>query len=231
MRLPGSLSPRFVLLHAAIPCAVPVISLPAVQGTPIAGQGFVSRSPLPATVAPRSAGPLRFLEDPGGPWPCSPTPAGPIPPGLSTVVRHGPRLGNALGYPRVRPSRGSIARLWPSLSTLRPVGCPRPDARRASHCGPGSVGRDWLPAGSYRKVSGCPSPLPRLILTQCQQANMPPASHVRGCRIVPNRTTGPSHPGQVLTADNPRRGTSPERILATHKCSPVPWNGAVGCTV
>ena len=34
-----------------------------------------------------------------------------------------------------------------------PVGLPTPDARLASGCWPSSTRRDWLPAGSHRKVS------------------------------------------------------------------------------
>jgi hypothetical protein len=60
-----------------------------------------------------------FLGNPPVPMPCSPTPAGPEPPGL-TVVGRGPPTYQTEGYPRVRQSRGSIARLEHSLSTLRP---------------------------------------------------------------------------------------------------------------
>jgi hypothetical protein len=50
-------------------------------------------------------------------------------------------------------SRGSIARLWHWLSTLRPVGCPHQGARLASGCWLGFTGWDWRPTGSLRKVS------------------------------------------------------------------------------
>jgi hypothetical protein len=70
--------------------------------------------------------------------PCSGTPAGPIPPGF-TVDQRGPRNGETEGYPRVRRSRGSIARPERSLSTLR----------RGHYC-PHRKTRFRLPARLYR---------------------------------------------------------------------------------
>jgi hypothetical protein len=84
------------------------------------------------------AGRPKFLGNPPVPMPCSPTPAGSDPPGL-TVVRRGPRSTNAEGYPRVCQSRGSIARPQHALSTLRP-----------GPCRTGRKTRFWLPARLYQ---------------------------------------------------------------------------------
>lgn len=69
----------------------------------------------------------------------------------TTVRRRGPRSYNNEGS-RDFVFRGSITGLQHSLSFASPRELPPPDARRASGCWPSSAGRDWLPAGSLRKV-------------------------------------------------------------------------------
>jgi hypothetical protein len=92
--------------------------------TPAWGQG--ARCGHPHAASGGVAGRPKFLGNPPVPMPCSPTPAGPEPPGL-TVVGRGPPTYQTEGCPRVWQSRGSIARPKHSLSTLRndPHGSPR----------------------------------------------------------------------------------------------------------
>src|SRR5262245_34267985 len=62
-----------------------------------------------------------------------------------------PASGNNKGSPRVRQSRGSIARPEHWLSTLRPRPYGAEDARLASGCGPGLPGGIGYPQGSYER--------------------------------------------------------------------------------
>jgi hypothetical protein len=95
LRRPASLSPHFVafvwryhglrlLLRSRRP------------ETQTAGQGFESRSPLPANRPWRRSGPPRFLGNPLVHTPCSPTPAGPTHQALRRY-RRGPRPDNDEG--------------------------------------------------------------------------------------------------------------------------------------
>jgi hypothetical protein len=95
---------------------------PGGPGRPTAGLGFVSRSPPPAKSAGRHAGSPRFPGSPVVPSPCSPTPAGPDTPGHYSVPAW-PPLCPQRRLPRQSTFRGSIARLWDWLFTLRPVRC------------------------------------------------------------------------------------------------------------
>ena len=64
----------------------------------------------------------RFLKNPCVPTPCSSTPAGPTRQALRRRQR-GPRYVHDEGSHDILFFRGSIARPWHSLSTLRPVPC------------------------------------------------------------------------------------------------------------
>ena len=104
------------------------------------------RQELPSSWGTRCA--YALFSDPGGTGP----------PG-HTVVRRGPRELEDEGSPRVIASRGSIARPWHWLSTLRPPDCSGHDARLASGCRPGSAGWGWLPTGfrkRFQSITCCP---------------------------------------------------------------------------
>jgi hypothetical protein len=73
-------------------------------------------------------GPPRFPGTPPVPWPCSPTPAGPITPGHHGVSARSPLLTRTRTPAMI--FRGSIARPGHSLSTLRSEGRPSPRKTR-----------------------------------------------------------------------------------------------------
>ena len=85
----------------------------------------------------------KFLGTPRVPWPCSPTPVGPVTPGHSGVPARSPRLTRARTPAMI--FRGSIARPGHSLSTLRREGCP-------------STTPDSLPAAGQALPGGIRSP-------------------------------------------------------------------------
>ena len=69
-----------------------------------------------------------------------------------TVQRHGPRNGNSEGSHDSAFS-GLHSTAWALTVYASPGKSPCRDARLVFGCGPGSPGRDWLPAGFRRKVS------------------------------------------------------------------------------
>jgi hypothetical protein len=99
-----------------------------------------------------TAGSPRFLGNPCVPLPCSQTPVGPRTPG-HTAPRRGPRICQRRRLLTSNRSRGSIARPWDWLSTLRSGGCPTPRKTRFRLLGQAWPGGILLPAGLLRKVS------------------------------------------------------------------------------
>ena len=84
--------------------------------------------------------------------PCSPTPAGPRAPGHCGAAAR-PSVPMTTSAPANFFISG-LNRTARSLAVYASQpGLPRHHARLASGCRPGSAGRDWLPAGSHRKVS------------------------------------------------------------------------------
>jgi len=160
VRLPGSLSPRFVSFAWRYQALCLSFRSPQSRA-PNRGPGVRQPVSRPANEnAWRPSGSPKFLENPRVPTPCSSTPAGPAASGLTTRSAR-PPLCPRRRLPRQTQFRGSITRPWHSLSTLRGLGLPSLHARLASRCGPHSTGRDWLPAGFLRKVSDrCLPPFP-----------------------------------------------------------------------
>jgi hypothetical protein len=120
------------------------VSFPTLSSAPARAWSWSAGAP-PAFTA-ETEGPPRFLGNPCVPMPCSPTPAGPSTPGHYGVPAW-PPLCPQRRLPRDSSFRGSIARLWDSLFTLRPMQLPTPDAKLASGRWPSATGRDWLPVG------------------------------------------------------------------------------------
>ena len=117
-----------------------------------AGRGFVSRFPSPATYAWRPSGPPKFLENPRVPMPCSSTPAGPTHQATVQWSRRGPRYVHDEGSHDTltfeAQSHGFGTRC------LRFVVWVAPGPRKTRFpLLARSTGRDWLPAGFFRKVS------------------------------------------------------------------------------
>jgi hypothetical protein len=106
----------------------------------------------------------RFLENPLVPSPCSPTPVGPHASGHYDAWAR-PPLCPQRRLPRKFTFRGSIARLWDSLFTLRPIGHPTRRQTRfrslARHFRAGLLTRR-VPSKSFRNASYISSPFPRL---------------------------------------------------------------------
>ena len=133
---------------------------PSGPGRPTAGLGFVIRSPcrkdtqgdkqgLPGSRTTRY--PYALFFDPGRTEHVRPL----------RRVDMAPAMSTAKAPTNQSSFRGSIARLRDSLSTLRPMQLPAPDAKLASGRWPSATGRDWLPAGLLRKVSDdCHPPFP-----------------------------------------------------------------------
>ncbi len=88
---------------------------------------LVFRAPEPELSVETDGSP-RFPGTPRVPWPCSPTPAEPNTPGHCDVSAWSPRLTRT--RTSARSFRGSIARPWHSLSTLRSEGRPSPRKTR-----------------------------------------------------------------------------------------------------
>ena len=113
-------------------------------------------SPDPQTgFLTETTGPPRFLEDPAMNVPCSSTPAGPLRSATAALWCCLPPFGRRR-LPRLSAFRGSITRPAHSLSTLRRVDCSTTTQDSLPDGWPTLSGRDWLPAGSHRKVSGHP---------------------------------------------------------------------------
>jgi hypothetical protein len=115
-----------------------------------------------------SSRPLRCLGNPAVAAPGSRTPAGPTHQ-ASTVRRRGPRLCQGRGLRAKENISGLHSQARPLAVYASQAGLLQRHARHASGCGPDSTGRDCLPAGFQRKVSGCsqlPFLLSQAILTQ-----------------------------------------------------------------
>ena len=127
LRLPAAHLAALRCLRLAIPSFVPCSSPPARDR---AGDHLelVSRVSEPA-VTMETAGSLRFPSDPHVPAPCSWTPVGPK---YARPLRRSarPPLVSTTVAPASRRFRGSIARHWDSLSTLRNGGRPPPRKTR-----------------------------------------------------------------------------------------------------
>jgi hypothetical protein len=150
---PTSCAPLAALrcLRLAIPCAAACGFAPSGPGRPTAGQGFVARSPLPGIThmeASRTSQvpgePLcsyAVLSDPGGTDASGAWTSSVLPP--QRPRRRLPRL----------IFRGSIARLWNSLCTLRAADCSHQHATLASGCWPALPGGIGCPQGSMKGFS------------------------------------------------------------------------------
>ncbi len=77
VRLPGPLSPRFLVVRLAIPCGAPVGSLPAAQNARPRAWGSSPGPHYRECPHGGRSGPPRFLDNPRAATPCSSTPAGP----------------------------------------------------------------------------------------------------------------------------------------------------------
>jgi hypothetical protein len=96
--------------------------------------------------------PPRFLENPGAGTLGSRTPAGPNAPGHYSASARPPLVSTTWAPTRKisRLNRQALpARCLRFVDGVAPA-----HARLASGCWPSSTGRDWLPAGFQRKVSG-----------------------------------------------------------------------------
>src|SRR5512142_119813 len=148
-------------------------SLPSLGGTPAApafrSRGRRARRPRAWSWSPGISGrdePRRRLGLPGS-WgtpasvPCSSTPAGSRTPGPCGVAMR-PSVNCTTSAPASRIS--GLNRTARSLAVYASQpGLPRHRARLASGRWPGFAGRDWLPAGSRRKVSALLTfPFPKL---------------------------------------------------------------------
>ena len=114
-----------------------------------AGQGFVSRSPVPAGFAWRRSGPPRFLGNPGAPLPCSPTPAGPTRQAIPTSSARPPqrprrRLPRLFDLTRLDSTALELA-VYASCGRL-----PGPHATLASGWWPTLPGGIGYPQGSMK---------------------------------------------------------------------------------
>lgn len=121
LRLPGSLSPPSVAFTWRYPALRPSFRSHR-SGTPNRGPGV--RLPVP-TAGLRRRETIRISQVPGEPFvpsPCSSTPAGPRASGPYDALAR-PPLCPQRRLPRQTCFRGSFARLWNSLFTLRPVRC------------------------------------------------------------------------------------------------------------
>ena len=115
------------------------------------GQGFVSRSPGPASKRMEIIRVSQVPGEPSMPMPCSRTPAGPIHQ-ATTMNQRGPRSFNDEDSTRevISGLNGTASALAVHASQ---DGLLHRHARLASGCWPSSTGRDCLPAGFLRKVS------------------------------------------------------------------------------
>jgi hypothetical protein len=121
-------------------------------GRPTAGRGFVHRSPWPANYAWRRSGLLWSLENPRVPMPCSSTPVEPTHQATVQCSRRGPRYVHDEGCHDTSyfgaPSHGLGTRCLRFVVGVAPALRKNRFPLLAR-----STGRDWLPAGFFRKVS------------------------------------------------------------------------------
>jgi hypothetical protein len=123
-----------------------------------------SRFILPGSFCSRTFwGPPRFPVNPNVPLPWSRTPAGPRRLAFA-ALRYCPRRLDNEGSDNCL-FRGSIARLWYSLSTLR-AALTSDYARLASGGGQPFPGGIVAPTEFFRAVSACASPAPGLFLAR-----------------------------------------------------------------
>ncbi len=130
-----------------------LLSLPSFRRACFDGPGLGSPGrPHPGSLTVETTGPRRFLRDPMVHAPCSTTPVGP-PCQAITALRCCRRTVRRQRLPRSEhygaPSHGPCTRCLRFAGRVTPT-----HARLASGCWPDSARRDWLPAGSLRKVSG-----------------------------------------------------------------------------
>ena len=127
LRLPSVPLAALRCLRLAIPPSRRTFA-PSDRRRAVEGIGaLVVRAPKPE-LSVETDGPPRFPGTPRVPWPCSPTPARPSTPGHFGVSAWSPRLTRARTPAMI--FRGSIARPWHSLSTLRREGRPSPRKTR-----------------------------------------------------------------------------------------------------
>ena len=151
VRLPVPLSPRFVAFAWRYPASR--LSFRSLRSrTPNRGPGVQLPVPTSGQIRREASRASQVPGQPTVPMPCSSTPAGPNTPGHCGMSAW-PPLCPQRRLPRITSFRGSMARPWDALFTLRPMQLPAPDAKLASGRWPGATGRDWLPAGLLRKVS------------------------------------------------------------------------------
>jgi hypothetical protein len=143
----------------ALPDVVPVFRSLRSR-TPNRGPGVGSRSP-PAENAWRPSGSPKFLENPHVPLPCSPTPAGPSRQALRRT-RYSPRYVHNEGshdYVLSGLNRTALA-----LAVYASSGASRHATQDSLPAVGHFTGRDWLPAGFFRKVSDrCLPPFPSFL--------------------------------------------------------------------
>ena len=163
LRLPATRLAALRCLRLAIPPFVPGSSPPARDIA--VDQPGVFKPGLQPAVTTEMAGSLRFPSDPLVPTPCSRTPVGPM------HARPLRRLGAAPacvnnGGSRKQRFRGSIARHWDSLFTLRREGHPSATQNSLPAAGQALPGGIRLPAGLHEKFpSSSLFPLSRAYLT------------------------------------------------------------------
>ena len=164
LRLPASLSPRFVVLRLAIPYAVPVASLPADQ-TRDRGPGFDNPDPTTGRVTHGDdSGSPRFLEIPLVPSLCSTTTAGPTRQAIRRS-RHGPCLRQQQRLTAIRNFSGLNHKALALAVYASPSGLPAADARLASRCWPlcgAGLITCRIPSKGFKVASYISSPFPKL---------------------------------------------------------------------
>ncbi len=189
-------------LRLAIPCGAPVVSLPAVQDARPRAWGSSSGPHNRKVAAGRQSGPPRF--------PCNPLSLCPVlrprqdrTHQAITVQRHGPRYVHGEGSHDLSSFRGSIARPWDWLFTLRPVRCRTRRKTRfrllAKRCRAGIS----TPQGCYERFRIVIVLLSRAYLAQghsrfreCPPLPTPPLP-TRGC--FAQRVTTPTWPAYCLS--------------------------------
>ena len=147
--------PHFVFLRLAVPPRLgTLVSLPSVQrAAPWAG-AFAHRSgsPLPV-LGVETTGPPTFLGNPDCAYALL------FDPGRTVRIRPIRCNGTAPAQSKTRAPTKPISGLNHTASALAVYasqdGSLRHHARLASGCWPNSTRRDWLPAGSPRKLSVC----------------------------------------------------------------------------
>ena len=200
LRLPAVRLAALRCLRLAIPPFRPLF-VPASSGRELRiNLELVSRNP--GRHHEEMAGSLRFPSDPHVPTPCSTAPVGPM------HARPLRRLGVAPacvnnGGSRDRRFRGSIARHWDSLSTLRSGGFPPPRRTRfrllAKLCRAGFV-----------NPQGCDERFPSSSLFLLSRAFLTLQHHFPGpVRSLPRHIVGPPRVTKTGIRRHPRREDAP----------------------